>query len=119
RTLGDVLGAGDAGANACDPAEQEQVGIAPVLGDCPAKGGGAPQDHGLQPHGDREDRGLAQEQHVEEKRADRLNNHEVWLRKRRTVSREVIAVSAAITGTTAPMPSMPSMPSEKRPKRTP
>ena len=40
-------------------------------------------------------------------------------RKRRTVSREVMAVKAAITGTTAAMPRMPSSPSAKRPKMTP
>ena len=45
--------------------------------------------------------------------------YDVCVRNRRTVSRDVIAVSAAITGTTAAMPRMPSMPSEKRPKKKP
>src|SRR5690606_11096548 len=112
RTFGNVLDARDRGADADHPEQQEQVGLPPVAANGPAEGGALAHQDGVPADDDGEDHGLAEIEHVEQQRADRLDDHEVWLKKRRTVSREVIAVRAAMTGTTAAMPRMPSMPSE-------
>src|SRR5690606_23998103 len=113
------LDAGHRGPDAHHPAQQEQAGPAPIARNGPAEGGPAPHENRVSAEDDGEDDSLAQIEQVEDERADRLGDHDVWLKKRRTVSREVIAVSAAITGTTAAMPSMPSIPSENRPNSTP
>jgi len=129
----DVLKAGHLGSKTDDELEKPKAGRDPIARKDPANAGAPPAGQ----QGDRADKDgqesrLGQKQGIEQPGAQRLKRHRDLLalfwwgahdamrcRKRRTVMRDVMAVSAAITGTTARMPMMPSTPSAKRPNSTP
>src|SRR5690606_24779669 len=141
-----VLGAGDFGLEPADHPQEPQARRTPIAGNTPAKARAlGKQAH--RPREQRADHRVADIKDIKDGRAERLNGgldghrvpralrlcsflasrhrlgelnaQDASLRYLRTVSREVIAVSAAITGTTARMKATPSQPRRNRPKSTP